>query len=105
MEKSKDYLPKSSPISRLLKAAKARGVGRARKVLSHGRPGGNMPGHLPCGAGRVAALERPRRSIHSRSRSTPPIQVHQIEMPVQVGGHFYLVEARGVEPLSENASK
>ena len=26
---------------------------------------------LPCGAGRVAALERPRRSIHSRSRSNP----------------------------------
>ena len=26
---------------------------------------------LRCGGGRVAALERPRRSIHSRSRSTP----------------------------------
>ena len=26
---------------------------------------------LPCGAGRVAALDCPRQSIHSRSRSSP----------------------------------
>ena len=32
------------------------------------REGGLDP---PCGAGRLAALERPRRSIHSRSPSNP----------------------------------
>ena len=58
---------------------------------------------LPCGAGRVAALGRPRRPIHYRSRSTP----HAImtKGPPARGEPFIMVEARGVEPLSENASK
>ena len=30
--------------------------------------------------------------------------LHQIEMATLTGGHFYLVEARGVEPLSESTS-
>ena len=32
---------------------------------------------LPCGAGRVAALRRPRRLIHSRSRSNPDLSIRK----------------------------
>ena len=55
---------------------------------------------LPCGAGRAAALRRPRRLIHSRSRSTP--QNNQNKQPTLTGGLPVLVEMRGVEPLSES---
>ena len=61
---------------------------------------------LPCGAGRVAALECPRHSIHSRSRSTPRVGLTKSKKLPPYGESFsLLVEARGVEPLSENASK
>ncbi len=50
---------------------------------------------LRCGAGRVAALRRPRRLIHSRSRSTP--QNNQNKQPTLTGGLPVLVEMRGVD--------
>ena len=40
---------------------------------------------LRCGGGRVAALERPRRSIHYRSRSNP-LQVFQKRSPRHKAG-------------------
>ena len=47
---------------------------------------------LRCGAGRVAALRRPRRLIHSRSRSTP--QNNQNKQPTLTGGLPVLAEDR-----------
>ena len=44
---------------------------------------------------RVAALERPRRSIHSRSRSSPPDSKKQ---PPQKDDCFLLVREGGLEP-------
>ena len=61
---------------------------------------------LPCGAGRVAPLGCPRHSIHYRSRSTPRVGLTKSKKLPPYGESFsLLVEARGVEPLSENASK
>ena len=48
---------------------------------------------LLCGAGRVAALECPRHSIHYRSRSTPAIQ----KQSPPDGRTSFLVEMRGVD--------
>ncbi len=52
---------------------------------------------LPCGAGRVAALERPRRSIHSRSRSSPRENQKQNGRPCR-GDRLFLVREAGLEP-------
>ena len=53
---------------------------------------------LPCGAGQVAALERPRRSIHSRSRSIPMMFFkNQNKRPA---GRLFLERVMGIEPTS-----
>ena len=54
---------------------------------------------LRCGGGRVAALERPRRSIHYRSRSNP-LQVFQKRSPRHKAGASLLADRVGFEPTS-----
>ena len=49
---------------------------------------------LRCGGGRVAALERPRRSIHYRSRSNP-LQVFQKRSPRHKAGASLLADRVG----------
>ena len=48
-----------------------------------------------------SALTRPRRVIHSRPVRLPPYP-SQKEKNTRVGVFFFLVEAGGVEPPSEN---
>ena len=52
---------------------------------------------LRCGAGRVAALRRPRRLIHSRSRSIPPENIPN-KRATPSGWLSYLVDLKGIEP-------
>ena len=52
---------------------------------------------LPCGAGRLAALERPRRSIHSRSGSSP-VNSKCKKPPPDGRGLSHLVREGGLEP-------
>ena len=54
---------------------------------------------LRCGGGRVAALERPRRSIHYRSRSNP-LQVFQKRSPRHKAEASLLADRVGFEPTS-----
>ena len=51
---------------------------------------------LPCGVGRVAALERPRRSIHFRSRSNPPRRIPKYKRPTLTGESFVFGAAGGI---------
>ena len=51
---------------------------------------------LRCGAGRVAALECPRHSIHCRSRSIPGSHTKQ-NTPAD-GRSVCLVDLKGIEP-------
>ena len=53
---------------------------------------------LPCGAGRVAALGRPRRPIHSRSRSIP-IPLYAKE-PGRRRTLLHMERIMGIEPTS-----
>ena len=52
---------------------------------------------LRCGAGQVAALGRPRRPIHCRSRSSPSIE-RQKSRASRQGGSAFLVPVVGLEP-------
>ena len=54
---------------------------------------------LPCGAGRVAALERPRRSIHSRAPRIPSLFRH-IPEKAPLSGTPFLVRRTGFEPTT-----
>ena len=51
---------------------------------------------LPFGAGRLAALERPRRSIHSRSGSNPQLDAKQKDRHKTC--LFVLAQRVGFEP-------
>ena len=52
---------------------------------------------LRCGAGRVAALRRPRRLIHSRFRSIPLGNIPN-KRATPSGWLSYLVDLKGIEP-------
>ena len=95
-----------SPVSGLVNAH-ATGVCDADSIpfkQKNDHPGGvaillvDLKGiDLRCGAGRVAALRRPRRLIHSRSRSIPPENIPN-KRATPSGRLSYLVDLKGIEP-------